>query len=148
MKTFTSKDKSKNYYMQYYDKLIACFDNKLNFMKWRSNYWKMLDKKLSLMRPSNSRTPFSFGCVQRRAPAIAHPKRLGLADYTLDLLFCVCPQVREPFAGLEQIFILVDICSNTTGFKHVLKRKRYRDWKTSSLWLSQVAVGSRIFPIA
>ena len=46
--------------MQYYDKLIACFDNKLNF-------------------------------------------------------------------GLEQIFILVDICSNTTGFKHVLKRKRYRD---------------------
>ena len=67
--------------MQYYDKLIACFDNKLNFMKWRSNYSKMLDKKLSLMRPPNSRTPiFIWACAKacacHRTPKTARPHRL------------------------------------------------------------------------
>ena len=42
---FTSKGKSKNYYMQYYDKLVACFHNKSNFMKWRSNFRNIFDKK-------------------------------------------------------------------------------------------------------
>ena len=36
--------------MQYHDYLAACFDNKLNFMKWKSNYLKVLHKKINLMR--------------------------------------------------------------------------------------------------
>ena len=35
--------------IQYYDNLAVCFGNKWNFMKWRSDYLKMFDKKLSLI---------------------------------------------------------------------------------------------------
>ena len=33
--------------LQHYN-WVACFENKLNFMKWRSNYVKFFDKKLAL----------------------------------------------------------------------------------------------------
>lgn len=43
--------------LQYYDNLVACFNNKLNFMQCRSSYLKIFDKKLSLMSFANCQTP-------------------------------------------------------------------------------------------
>ena len=33
-----------------YDDLAACFGNKVRFMKQRSNYFKLFEEKLSIMR--------------------------------------------------------------------------------------------------
>ena len=39
--------------MQYCDNLAAWFENKLNFINWRSNYLKNFEQKLSLLRPTS-----------------------------------------------------------------------------------------------
>ena len=44
--------------MQYYDNLASCSENKLNFVNWKSNYLKMFDQKLSLLRCEIYHSPF------------------------------------------------------------------------------------------
>ena len=47
--------------MQYYENLVASFENKLNFMKYRLKYLKNFDKKLILMICDLPHTYFHLG---------------------------------------------------------------------------------------
>ena len=44
--------------LQNHDSLAASFENKLNFMNWRSNYLEIFKKKLSLVRCLIHHTPY------------------------------------------------------------------------------------------
>lgn len=72
--------------IQYHDNVAAWLKNKLKFMNCRSNYLKMFDWKLSLMKHAIYCTPISFRCVSRQACAIVCLKQPGVLSKKCTLM--------------------------------------------------------------